>query len=124
VMGGMAFDPKTKTFVLVAKGGVSGPDKKPQIGIVAMVSHDLIDWSDPVLLWPDPSGVKSMSDPLANDSDPAILAPDSKSRNFDVIDGIPYVYFVRSVRSDRSGFNPYDRKLMRVPISIHLRGNG
>jgi hypothetical protein len=119
VMGGMARDPASGAFILVTKGGVSQPGAPPAIGIVALASFDLISWSNPVLIWRDPSGVTSAGDLRATDSHPSLLDPMSSSRNFDVLGGMPYVYFVR----DNPAARPYDRKLMRVQVRMMVSRN-
>lgn len=113
-MGGMARDKASGAFVLITKGAVGRPQQDPVLGIWARTSYDLVDWSNPVLVWADPSGGKNEGDPRATDRDPSLLDPTSDSRNFDTIGSRPYVYFVRMNPDNR----PYDRRLMRVPIRI------
>jgi hypothetical protein len=115
VMGGLAYDPKSSAFVLVTKGGaISRSTGQNLLGIVAAASLDLIHWTQPALVWADPSGAVSDGDPRATDHDPSLLDPSSTSRTFDTLGGNPYIYFVR----DNPAARPYDRRLLRVPVSI------
>lgn len=115
LMGGLARDPKSGAFILVAKGGaVSQAAGRNVLGIVAAASLDFINWTPPILVWPDPSGALSDGDSRATDHDPSLLDPTSASRTFDTLGTDPYVYFVR----DNPAARPYDRSLLRVPISV------
>jgi hypothetical protein len=116
IMGGVARDPASGAFILVTQGGAPQPGGHPALGIVALASFDLISWSDPVQIWRDPSGATTSGDPRATDHDPSILDPTSPSRNFDVLGGKPYIYFVRDDPTNR----PYDRRLMRVQTHIEV----
>jgi hypothetical protein len=115
-MGGLARDPGSGAFVLVTQGGTLQPEGRAALGMVASASFDLISWSDPVQIWRDPSGATSSGDPRATDHDPSILDPTSPSRNFDVLAGKPYIYFIRKDATNR----PYDRRLMRVQVRFAI----
>jgi hypothetical protein len=114
IMGGLISDPKSRAFILVTKGGAAKAPRGSSIGIVALASYDLISWSDPVLLWADPSGTTSMADKMAIDQDPSVMDDSTSSRNIDVIGNKTYVYFVRVNPANR----PYDRKLLRVQVEF------
>jgi hypothetical protein len=114
-MGGLSRDLKSGAFILVVNGLVGGkPGMERVIGTWAAASNDLIHWSDPKLVWADPSGAKSYGNPRVTDQDPSLLDPTSDSRNFDTLGTEPFVYFVRSNPDHR----PYDRRLMRMPVTI------
>jgi len=116
IMGGAIFDPKTSAFILATQGGAPKVGGGTSIGIVAQASYDLINWSQPVLLWSDPSAARSVTDNTITDIDASLLDPSSPSRNFDTINDGPYVYFVRRDLQDP----PYGRKLMRVPVQFRV----
>jgi hypothetical protein len=115
-MGGLARDPASGAFFLVATGAVSGGTPDAVFGIVAGASYDLIHWSKPVLVWADPVAPGRLGDPRASDRDPSLLDPTSDSWNFDTIGARPYVYFVR-MNVDNG---PYDRRLLRTPVRITI----
>jgi len=115
-MGGLARDPVTGAFVLVATGAVGGGTPDAVFGIVAAASYDLINWSTPVLVWADPVAPERLGDPRASDRDPSLLDPTSNAWNFDTIGARPYVYFIR-MNVDNG---PYDRQLLRIPIRITI----
>jgi hypothetical protein len=115
-MGGMARDPSSGAFTLVMKGALPSASGQRVLGIWAAASYDLIHWSEPVLVWPDPSGATREGEAGAVDRDPSLLDPTSDSRNFDTIGSRPYIYFVRDDPSNR----PYSRRLLRVPVRIGI----
>jgi hypothetical protein len=112
-MGGMARDEASGAFVLVMQGELYSSSGIRESGVWATSSYDLIEWSDPVLVWADAAAAGSQP----TDIDPAILDPTSRSRNFETYKDKPYIYFVRVGTSGR----PYNRKLLRVPVRIEIR---
>jgi len=115
-MGGMARDPASGAFVIVMTGAVNGGRPDAVFGVVAAASYDLVHWSRPTLVWADPSGSHRAGDPYASDCDASLLDPTSKSLNFDTLGTRPYVYFIRK----NVAHQPYDRRLMRMPVRITL----
>jgi hypothetical protein len=116
-VGGLARDETSGAFVGVSQGQIAGDGGQVVCGIWASASYDLVAWSKPVLIRPDPANPVTC-DP-ASDLYPSLLDPESRTRNFESFGASPYLYFVRADLAHP----PYDRRLMRqrVAISLHPR---
>ncbi len=114
-VGGLSRDEATGAFVGIMLTMLPDAAGHPVCGFWATASFDLLQWSPPVLVAPDPAG-PSTCDPSSEDY-PSILDPDSASRNFETFGPHPYLYFVRvNLRHP-----PYDRQLLRQRIGIAVQ---
>jgi hypothetical protein len=92
------------------------PGAEEVTGIFATTSPDLIHWSAPQLVWAAPILWRYACDGRAPVFYPALLDPDTASRNFETVDDQGFIYF--------TSFNlidcrmTWDRDLMRLKVTI------
>jgi hypothetical protein len=103
-------------IALMATERAPAPGKPPVTGLFASISDDLIQWSEPVLLWPAELLFKyrcGAGDPVFY---PSLLDPASPSRNFEDIGERGFIYLT-DIHLDgcRIGAN---RDLVRIPVEL------
>ena len=102
-------------MVGIDAGAHHGPE--PRWGVYYSFSEDLITWTTRRLLIELPI-TASVGDPLSDVfyAYPAIMDPDSTSRNFESSDGSAYLY----ITVLNEGANSLDRDLVRYPIQFDV----
>lgn len=100
--------PSAKAFVAIflARGGV-----------MYRTSPNLIEWSAPQMLWDTTLTIEHQPGGPRPAWYFSLLDPTSTSRNFDTLEGRPYLYFAR-FRLDGDRINNGRRDVMRVPLRI------
>lgn len=94
----------------------TGGDANPTVGIWWTTSTDLIQWTEPRLLWAVPLLTRLDCDQPAAFYYPALLDPASDSRNFETIGDRPYLYLTRlNLENCRVTWN---RDLVRLPVRV------
>jgi hypothetical protein len=112
--------PSGRYIVLMAGTRRSAPGAQPVSGVYAATSRDLVNWSEPSLVWASPVRPDGTACPVALNDYPSLLDPTSDSRNFETVGDRAYVYFTRyNLHDCRSG---QDRDLMRRAVRIELTG--
>jgi hypothetical protein len=103
-------------IALMATERAPAPGQPPVTGIFASDSRDLIQWSEPTLLWRAELLFKftcGASDPVFY---PALIDPKSPSRNFEDIDDRGFIYLTDlHLEGCRLGA---DRDLVRIPVAL------
>jgi hypothetical protein len=84
-------------------------------GVFAATSPDLIHWSEPQLVWQAPILWRHGCEGAAVFY-PALLDPDTASRNFETVDARGFIYFT-SVNLSNCSVS-WDRDLMRLEVAI------
>jgi hypothetical protein len=109
--------PTGQWIAVMAGKRAERPGGEAVSGIWASTSWDLLDWSRPSLVWAAP--LLTSKDCGRDDAYyyPAILDPDSPSRNFEDTDGNAFLYLTRLAIGP--GCRPgQERDLIRLPLEI------
>jgi hypothetical protein len=89
---------------------------KPVGGIFMSTSSDLVEWSEPTLIWHTPIPFRFDCTDKALFDYPSLLDPKSLSRNFETAGDRPFIYMTRF---NMTGCKiPMDRDLLRMPVKI------
>ena len=94
----------------------TGPEGEARSGIYWMTSADLLDWSEPALLWQVPLLWRRDCDAPAVYAYPSLLDPDSPSPNFETVDESFWLYLVEMPLREGCAVGP-ERDLVRLPVS-------
>jgi hypothetical protein len=87
-------------------------------GFWAATSADLVQWTEPVLIWQAPITPDRTACPASFDHYPSLIDPRSPSRSFETVGDTAFLYLVRT---RMAGCKPtQDRDLLRVPVRITL----
>jgi hypothetical protein len=92
------------------------PGRAQVTGVFAATSPDLLRWSAPQLVWQAPILWRFGCDEGAPVFYPALLDPDTASRNFESVDDRGFIYFT-SVNLSNCSVS-WDRDLMRLEVAI------
>jgi hypothetical protein len=114
----LTFNQALGMYILVGMAADRRGGRPQATGVYFSVSSDLIHWSDRRLLMPATTVQTyrcGQSPPIAY---PAILDPDSRSRNFATSNRRFYLYFTQ-LRYQECTRTP-DRDLVRVPIEVRV----
>lgn len=120
-IGSLVRHEPTGRFIVTFAGtrqsaGPGGNGKHAVTGVFASVSRDLIDWSEPTLVWEVPTWRAFDCDAAFSVGYPALLDPDSPSRNFETVGDTAYLYVTRyNLHGCRL---EADRDLIRLPVTI------
>ena len=94
----------------------TGGDVDPTVGIWWTTSTDLIQWTEPRVLWTVPLLTRLDCGQPAAFYYPALLDPASDSRNFETIGDRPYLYLTRlNLENCRV---TWSRDLVRLPVRV------
>jgi len=113
IVGSVAYSPAFGLYVAVSAFGSNNPGES---GFYYSVSADLVHWSEArlFLALPTPWSAPCGQDRFAY---PSLVDPQSPSRNFDVIAGDPYLYFVRQHVDGCRGTMRRDLLRMKMRLS-------
>jgi hypothetical protein len=103
-------------YLMTMAGGRSPAQGQPPVeGFYVSTSADLMNWSEPALVWAAPVWPRAGEcGPLVNY--PSLLDPRSPSRNFETVGDAPHLYFVEHVQNGcRTG---QERNLLRRPVRV------
>ena len=103
-------------YVAVTATERRGPDGRMRSGIYWTVSHDLLRWSAPRLLWEAPLLWRRDCAAPAAYAYPALLDYDAGSANFETVDDRFWLYVVRMPLGPGCRVGP-ERELVRLPVS-------
>jgi hypothetical protein len=105
-------------FIITMDGAFNTPAGEHIPAVYTSTSADLIHWSQPAVAQqfePHDSGCTASSKHVLMYSYPALLDPNSPTRNFETVGNTAYIYFLRVRRC-----GGLDRDLVRLPVSIEL----
>ncbi len=110
-LGGIVRHTGSGAFIAVMAG-----TRRSASGIYASASHDLIEWSDAVLLWQLPTNAPKDGCPVITYHHPSLIDPTSADRNFATVGDLAQLYVMtHNFKNCRA--SP-DRDLLRVPVRI------
>lgn len=115
-LGGIVRHQSSGAYILLMAG-----TRDTQSGIYASASWDLIDWSEPSLVWALPMASSGGSCPQTVYDYPSLIDAASSDRNFaSVGDGAALYFVAHHYKNCRGG---PDRDLMRRPVRLTVEGS-
>ena len=106
----------TGRYLAVTAAERTGPDGVARTGIYWMTSADLLDWTEPALLWEASLLWRRDCDAPAVYGYPSLLDADSPSRNFETVGTSFWLYLVEMPLHGDCAVGP-ERDLIRLPVS-------
>jgi hypothetical protein len=108
-----------KGFIVTMQGGLNKPDGAHSKTILVSSSADLLHWSEPQIVEQYPDNpipqCRTNKGPMFNY--PAMLDPNSASRNFGTVGPSAYIYMTMD-----HGCGNMDRDLVRLPVTLERQG--
>jgi hypothetical protein len=118
----LSYVSKYKIWVAVSTNRLKlASDDKPIPGFYLSMSTDLLEWGAPSRIMESPTRAR-VDSPERVTNYPSIIDPDSRSRNFDTIDG-PNPVLLYTVHHLKNGQGTMNRDLVYVPLRIEAHRN-